>query len=268
VASADPEYAKAVEIFERVLDGMIMVSKASAGRRAEHRVGWASVIFTRLCLMGTTLDRILPYSRVGPNEGHIWDYSSIASLIRSIVECCLLFHYLSIEKVGEDEARDRINLMHLHDCTARQEMLRTLFGDAEEAAKFDGQRAELVERLRTSPWFGALSEKRQAILLKGDHMSFQIQDETLESMGKDVAEFRAWWRVLSAHVHSYALAFHRALTDSRGRGVENEIEKRWATVTLEFMTPFLGQALSGMLTLFPDVPDPRLPPRRSAPRFV
>jgi hypothetical protein len=52
------------------------------------------------------------------------------------------------------------------------------------------------------------------------------------------------------------------LTDGRGDGVENDVEKVWATETLLYLNKFLGRAITQMLSLFPDIPDPRLAAKR------
>ena len=208
--------------------------------------------------MSTTLNQILPGSRLSGENVKYWDYSSIANVARSILECCLIFHYLAVADVDEEEWRDRINLMHLHDATARVALFRTLLPDEDQVKGLEEQRAEVRARLENSPRIKVLPEGLQKKLLNGERMSFEIQDETLNSMGKDVEKFRAWYKVLSAHTNSLPFAFHRALDGTRGTGVEPGNEKRWATFTLDFLLDYLSASLSGMLRLFPDIPDPRL----------
>lgn len=263
-------YLHQVRVFEGVLDSMILVSQATSGRYEEPRVGWASILFTRLCVLSVSLARLLPLSRRddGNHDGIIWDFSSIATLTRAILECDLMLFYLGLDAPGEDEWRARLNLMHLHDATARIDMMRTLFAAKAQAGGINKQRDELIERLRANPFFAALPVKRQDHFLRGENIRFEIQDSVLERMGRNVDEFRAWYRVLSAHAHSYSLAFHRMLTDERGKGVENDIEKSWAANTLHYLCSFLRPSTDRLLAPFPDIPDPRLTPRSVRPNLA
>jgi hypothetical protein len=263
-------YLGQVHAFEGVLDSMILTSQATSGRYEEPRIGWASILFTRSCVLSVSLARLLPLSRRdgGNHDGIVWDFSSIATLTRAILECDLMLFYLGLEDPGHDEWQARLNLMHLHDATARVDMMRTLFAEEAQARGINKQRDELVERLRTNPFFAALPVKRQDHFLRGENIRFEIQDGVLERMGRNVDEFRAWYRVLSAHAHSYSLAFHRMLTDERGKGVENDIEKSWAANALHYLCSFLRPSTDRLLALFPDVPDPRLTARTAQPNLA
>lgn len=210
--------------------------------------------------MATTLDQITPQSRLSGANARYWDYSSVASISRNLLECCILFFYLGVEDPPEDEWRARTDLMHLHDAEARVSLWRELLLDNTMADGIALQRDEVVERLRANPFVQAMSEKQQRHLLRGEAMRFEIQDDVLARMSVNIPQFRAWYRVLSAHTHSYSLAFHRVLMDERGRGVENEPDKAWIATTLEYVSAFLSRATTQMLALFPDVQDPRLAP--------
>lgn len=254
-------YRRAATSHDTVWNAMIDVSLACAGRLVGDRETWGSALFTRLCVLNASLSRALPEPHNDPHSSDHWDYSAIAGLSRMILECCLLFHYLTVEDVSDEERRDRINLLHLHDCTARIALHRSLFGNEKEAKKFEIVQAELVARFDNSKLLEGKSEKQKKHLLRGERVMFEIQDTVLVSMDVDITKFRAWYEVLSSHIHSYPLAWHRALFDGRGNGVENNIEKEWITMILTYLQPFLARAVSGMLKLFPDVADPRLRPK-------
>ena len=132
------------------------------------------------------------------------------------------------------------------------------FTTRHRALELAAERKELLQRFERSALLAAKSPKQRRHLLRGDKVMFSIQDEVVEAMGVDKVEFRAGYEVLSSHVHSFPLAFHRMLMDGRGTGVENDIEKVWTSTTLDYLQGFLARAATQMLGLFPDVPDPRL----------
>lgn len=137
-------------------------------------------------------------------------------------------------------------------------MFTNLIPNKEEAEGFEKERADLLDRFNGSALLAAKTEKQRNHLLRGDKVMFVIQDEVLASLGEDRTIFRAMYEVLSSHVHSYPLAYHRMLTGGRGDGVENNPEKDWMMIMLEYVRPFLARAVTQMLQLFPDIPDPRL----------
>ncbi len=261
-AEMEREYRQAVANFATTIIAIQTISRASAGRQAGPKRAWASVLFTRICTYSISIQRLIPtLATDGAAEDEHWDLSSIATLTRSILECSLLFYYLGVQDVAEDEWADRMNLIHLHDCSARIPLFQHLLPNPSEVEKFEKVQIELRARLEASPRISQLPEPRRNHLLRGDKVTFEIQDDILAAMGVDRDIFRAWYRVLSAHTHSYPLAFHRMIEGDRGRGVEGRVDRNWITYTLEYLQGFLARAATQMLSLFPDVPDPRLPPQ-------
>ncbi len=56
---------------------------------------YASVLFTRLCVIAISLEKLLTTKKTDH-----WDYASVASLTRNILECYLTFFYLCIDSVS------------------------------------------------------------------------------------------------------------------------------------------------------------------------
>lgn len=261
-AELERDYRRAVANFATTLSVLQAVSRATAGRQAGVKRAWASVLFTRICTFSVSIQRLIPtLAADGAAEEEHWDLSSIAALTRSTLETCLLFYYLGVQEVPEDEWHDRINLIHLHDCSARIPLFQHLLPSAEEVARFEDVQIDLRARLEASPRMAQLPDRRRNHLLRGDKVTFEIQDDILAAMEVDRDIFRAWYGVLSAHTHSYPLAFHRMIAGDRGRGVEGRIDRNWITYILEYAQGFLARAATQMLSLFPDIPDPRLPPQ-------
>jgi hypothetical protein len=243
--------------YNMLLEGMIDVSRSTAGIYSEAKSGWASAYFTRLCVLGRSLSRILPLPSDEVEKSDHWDLSSIAMISRSVLDCCLLFFYLGIEETSAELWKDKLNLFHLHDCTARASMFRFLMQDEKQATAIEAFRVELVEKIGNSTLLAGKSEREKQHILKGKTVSIHIQDDILNNMGVDLQPFRAWYEYMSAHVHSFPMATHRMLDDNRGNGLENDLEKVWISGILGFLIPFLGRALTQYLSISPGVMDPR-----------
>ena len=237
---------------------MEVISIAASGRRANSQRAYASALFTRLCGFANTLELMTPSIVEDRDRTDLWDFGSYAAVCRATLECCLWFFYLGVEDVGEERWRDRLNLVHLHDCSYRTRLFRTLLNDEDEALKYEKARVELIERLEKGPTLAPLSVKQRQHILQGIDSRFTAQNAILQAMGADVDQFRSWYEVLSSQAHSLPFSFHRMLDDRRGDGVEREVDKAWVEGAMRFTQSYLARSASQMLSLFPDIPDPRI----------
>ncbi|MEQ7154080.1 DUF5677 domain-containing protein [Brevundimonas aurifodinae] len=252
----DATYREALTAFESATQTAIDLSRALSGRpSATSQIFWASVLFTRLCNFSVSLSKLLPGSGYSNGKAdEVWDNSSVASLVRDIFECFLLFHYLCIDPGPPAEASARQTLMHLHDCTMR---LRVFYVDEGSADRtfYEGEKSRLKAQLEANTYFQSLSEKRRQRLLAGRDLMFLSQDEILDRLGEDRALFRRHYEMLSAHTHSLPLSFYRALEDGRGRGVENSAEKNYISQSLATVARFLGKACQNYAAMFAEAAD-------------
>lgn len=248
-------YRGTIASFDDVVTDAARVSLAAAGRHVENpKAWWATVLFTRLCTTSVSLLSLAPTSRFAGKLIEHYDCSAAAALARSVVECYFVFFYLCIDEIEDEEWRTRLNVLYLHDCISRIKMFRDLDPEDDQIPGFEAQAAELRQRLLKLGYFAALREKQRNRFLRGESAMLLSQDDILKKLGVDVAGFRAMYRFLSSHVHSFPLAFSRMGEREQGRGVESELEKGYIANALEFAEDFLRMALSDMLKLFPDIP--------------
>ena len=165
-----------------------------------------------------SIKRLLPQEIGNPNNLD-WDYSSIASLTRNLLEAHLYLFYFGIENISESEWLMRKWLIDLHDGTARVR----LYGDdilknnAETTLKW------LKDRLDGHP------------------------------MEQDRAQFRAIYERLSSEAHSLPLAFHRMISGDFGRGFENHRDKAHMAIALSVASNSLELATTQLKSIFPEV---------------
>ncbi len=250
-----PEYAKAIQAFDKAVCEMSRVSNAAAGRQTDDKRWWATILFTKLCTTSVSILANTPRSRFAPTHSPIdhWDFGAVASLGRNLIEGYLVFFYLGVEAVTDDEWNTRRSLFHLHDCHTRAVMFRDLGHQVQESA-FLATKVELQDRLRAEPFFQSLPETHQNSLLKGERAMYLSQDEILVRMGETafVRDFRGWYRFLSVQTHSLPMSFYRMGEGHRGRGVESDTERGYILHILELALPFVERATADMLRLFPD----------------
>lgn len=132
------------------LNHAVKVSHKTAGRTGvTARQYWASVLFTRVCSSATSILHLCPGNPAN-STGTFWDFSSLAPLVRSLVQTCSLHFYLGTESVGEDEARARLNIMQLRDCTERLHYFRNAGANCEEIRGFETSADDLRAKLSSN----------------------------------------------------------------------------------------------------------------------
>lgn len=117
--SAVEHYWTVLPKYIAAVDHAVTLSHKTAGHPADFpRQYWASVLFTRLCSAATSVLHLCPGSPAD-STGTFWDFSSLAPLVRSLVQTALMLFYLGTEVVQEDESRARELIMQLRDCAER-----------------------------------------------------------------------------------------------------------------------------------------------------
>jgi len=246
------KYYENVRAFEVIVGKATRISYHSGGRQASGKQWWAASLFTRLCVISGSILVLTPGSSFASEKLDHWDFGSVASLVRNLIECYLTFFYLCIEEVIEAEWKARITVMHLRDNVSRLQMFRAL-DPKMESAGHDAHTADLHNRLRNNSFFMAMPESQRKRFLKGDSALLLSQDEIVTRMGDDVSTFRGTYKFLSAQVHSTPMAFYRTGEHDRGRGVESAVEKGYIAMALALAGKYVLRAARDMVGVFPDL---------------
>jgi hypothetical protein len=247
----DMDYNESYAEFDKTFREVVKLSRDCAGISSPTgKHFYASVLFTRLCVSAVSLQKLSPDPRLLGKNAH-WDYASVCSITRNIVECYLIFYYLCIQTVDDIEWEARWRLFNLHDCTQRTKMFASLdIASAGEAAKV----IEItLDELKANSYFQGLTKKQQRHYLKGNDAFFMSQDQIVQSYGGDVNEFRFLYLFLSNQVHSLPMSFYRVSEQERGRGVESEVEVGYTALCLDSARQYLGQACKDYKNLFQGV---------------
>lgn len=228
------------------------VSYSLAGKKSEPKLFWATVIFTKLCTTSYTLLQILPNSQVSRHKISHWDFSSVATLGRNIIENYHTLFYLCFDEISEEEYQCRKQLFNLHDCISRKKVFSN-FGN-EDARDFDRTATELRANLEQNSIFKGFSEKRQRHLLKGDDAFYLIKDAIEEKIGSNVSQSKAMFNFFSNQTHTLPMSYYRMTEQKkRGTGVESEVDKGYIAMTLEYVSQYVHDATIRMIKFFPHV---------------
>ena len=231
-------YEVALRRYTRELESCLISSVAATGLDAGQKRFWASVLFTRLCSIGTSILWVCPKSKVNVLGRH-WDFTAVGSLMRNLYECLLFFMYFTAE-ASEAEWRAKLKLMQLHDSIEREKMLNDI-GVPQEKALHDETRRPVLEELETNEYFLALTEKRRKVFLTGKTPSFQTRNEIADRLGFGSQVATGIYRLFSSHIHSYPLGFYR-IAEQKRNGVENAVDVAYSGMSLELGAELLQKA--------------------------
>jgi RES domain len=194
--------------------------------------------------------------------GTHWDFSSLAPLVRSLVQTGLVLFYLGTEAVEEDESRARVLVMQLRDCTERLRLFQGYGASGEEIRGFEVTAGHIRTELFSNSYFARLPARLRKRLVKGDRASILTDDQILDRLGTLDQNGRTFLGFISSHADVSPLAYCRTGENNRGRGEENEVDEGYIATAIDLARDFLCRADADMQVLFQDV----LATRSSEPR--
>ena len=144
-------YQDTLADFSKILLKSIWASTKAQNIDAGDRGYWGSVLFTRIVIIGISILALCPESELCNTIN--WDFGSVASLVRNLHECSLMFFYLAIDPISADEWRARLNVMQLHDNSERYRMFSDLSPGSQDSAIYKLHDADLRQKLLANPFF-------------------------------------------------------------------------------------------------------------------
>lgn len=243
--SFDDRYRSTVKQFRNLIPRFFELSQKSHGVRADERTFWASILFLRLCLMCGSISRLCPDIDV-PEQNVWWDFTSIASLVRTLFENLAFFFYFS-EHCDRQEWNAKRDLMHLNDRQERITMFTKmkLIGDV---TRFQQEAEEIKQRLTQNSHFQSLDANLRKVLLNGHRPAIlNLSDMVARFAPED--DVWAIYQFLSSYTHGLPLSFLRTYEQGRN-GLPNSTEMIYICTALAWLTPFLERAASEYEALF------------------
>ena len=250
MSTAEKSFLHEVEQYDRVLDVTALVSLRQRGIETDGRGIRASRIFVRQTQTALSLSKILPRpSASEPQDGTLWDISSVASLSRNLVEGYLSLYYFGLEEVSAVEAELRFFLLQLHKNVEWYE-IRKKTDPADPTLKtFEEGIPKEKARIREHPYLGALTDVQRRRALRGLEMYKTRAD--FEDELPVCRNLRRNYRLLSNLVHPLPLSVER-IDDDRGRGTGSDVDVSYCLLCLVLARSYLAASTVGFAEHFPE----------------
>ncbi|MDX1950147.1 MAG: DUF5677 domain-containing protein [Rickettsiales bacterium] len=245
-------YFKSYEDFDNSVKKAIITSKSVAGILETPRRAYATVLFTRITVLATSLLKLAP-KELSPHEHY--DFASIASIARNILECYLFMYYFSVEEISDDEWQARLFLTQLHDCISRIELFQTLEKIEQkpnnDIFEFREQANEIKKNLLKNNFFNTFTEKQKTDFFKGKKVLYCSQDSIVEKLGASVSDYRLHYQIFSRYLHTLPFSFYRSPEDLNNTGGKNDKDIGYTAMTFEYIQGVIENANKDIIKMFP-----------------
>jgi hypothetical protein len=244
------EYIKNLRIFESTLDFAIEVSDKTSGIFVPPRIVEANQLFTRLTVTSVSIIHLLPYNKIFPSNWRFWDFFSIATLTRNLIDNYLMFYYVGVEKLSDEEIDFRLKVLTFHLNNEKYKLFSELKVDKTVLQDFEKNLPKAKDDLKGHSFFNSLSKEQAGKILTGKAAMYLSHKEISTRVQFNNEEFMSLYRLFSNHLHSTPFACS-TMSNERGRGEENEAEISYLTITLDTCIKYLSAAALEMVELIP-----------------
>lgn len=248
--SPSHSYRSLVLQLDKAIDRCIYVSRKHSGipsPTGSHF--YASALFTLLVTRGISLRKLLPKVKPKTMSDSHWDFGSVCTLTRSILENRLAFYYLGYELCPEEEWKCRWAIFCLHDEASRTRILEDVAPStftAEEQSEHDANMNQLRADLKANSFFGSLPVGDQKRFLQGKQAYLYPLEEIASRCGILVEQFRFFYGFMSQQAHTLPTSYFRMDEGNRGRGIYSELEEQYHQMCVGLTVALLGGAANEM----------------------
>lgn len=252
--SSIDQYQNKLDKLQNYLDFAIDVSNASGGQK---NVPWylvsANQLFIRMTITCTSFIRLCPFNRLFPADIEFWDLHSLLSIARNFIESYLMFYYIGVEPVSEDESKLRYEIFTYHTNIEKYKLYKDYNAPQADLEEFETKLPIDKERIKENELFNSIVDRNMKDrVLKGNTPAYLSNLEIVERLPFETYEFKPFYRWFSNHTHSTPLAVH-SLTDERGSGNRNEAELAYVDMAIDFITKYLVIAIVNTIDIFPHI---------------
>jgi hypothetical protein len=167
------------------------------------RTEFAQQAFEKALLIINSHIRLIP--NFDKKEMHEYDFSTLASLSRILIELNHVYNYICRDKIDKDELDFRIGLMALHDCHETDNILQDI-GFSQDFIEGAISYSRFVNEwfLKENEYFKNLNKKVQNQLLRGKN-AFYRSNSVKNYYEIDKRIESALYKLFSNNIHSFRL---------------------------------------------------------------
>jgi len=244
------KYKTLSEKLNRAIDSCINLSGKYGGiKSATGSHFYASALFALLTTRSISLRKLLPKQNPKTVSDFHWDYGSVCTLMRSLLETRLAFHYLGIELCSDDEWKCRWAIFCLHDDASRSKMLEGIAPSnftPEEQTEYNENMSQHRAELQANKFFSNLKPSDQRHYLQGKQAYIYPLEEIASRCGLTIQHFRFFYTFLSQQAHVLPISYFRMADGNRGRGIHSNLEEQYHIMCIALLLSLLESSAEEM----------------------
>lgn len=204
-------------------------------------------LFTKLTVTSISIVHLMPKNSIFPSNIEFWDFFSVASLARNLIENYIMFFYVGIDDISDTERDFRLALLRFHLNNEKYKLYKSLGVD--DLHEFEEGIPLSKEGLKSHEFVSSIEPNKIERILSGSKASYLERAEILDRIPFDTSDISPLYRLFSNHIHSTPLSFN-TISDERGRGEQNEAEVGYSSFILSTCNKYLSMAVVGIVEAF------------------
>lgn len=245
------KYLKAVKDLEKIVNTCISLSNNTHKRKVSSwREEYGSYIFAKIVVHSIAVLKMIPNSELFeiPNNFKVLDISSLAVLVRALIETYNVFFYLIIDELDENELDFRFLLWHLHSECERLRMLKLIGSTNPIIADVEKDIENYREKLLNNDFFKSKNSKERTLYRKGEVGISLTNSQISEKAGISVNFYKSVYKYLSSYTHTFPFSVQQIAVfkadDEESLNIINSL--------VEISSGYLSFAIRDFVKLFPD----------------
>lgn len=209
MATEKEKYLKSLDDLEFITSIAWNISVDTQGRQVDNwNTAYSSIILGKLCLHAHAVLQLMP-NLDSSNRYEIvtWDISSIATIVRALIESYYVFYYLGVDSVTEDELELRNLLWMYHSEKQRLDMLKMINSNNPIVKQIEKGIEELKQKFKKNTYYQTLSSSRKSKIVSGKIGILHSNSELSRRAGINPDYYKSNFNYLSAYVHAFPYAY-------------------------------------------------------------
>lgn len=244
-------YLQSVKDYEKLCDACIKLSINTHHRKVETwREEYGSHIYAKIATHSVALLKLIPESSLFklPNNFEVWDVSSLAVLVRALMETYYVFHYLIIEEIPEEELEFRFILWHLHAESERLRMLKAIGSTNPKIGTVEKDIAALKAKLLQNSFYLTKNSDARSKYRKGEEGIALSNSQISEKAGISINYYKSTYKFLSSYTHTFPFSIQQVSTFK----VDDEESINLLKGLVDISLGYISFAIRDYVKLFPD----------------
>ncbi|NMB82303.1 MAG: hypothetical protein GYA14_10840 [Ignavibacteria bacterium] len=251
ITKVTSDYKNILRTFEKLCDVCIQLSINTHNRKVESgQCIYGSQIFTKFISHAIAIRKLLPESTLFnlPGNLQLWDISSIAVLVRALMETYNVFYYLTIDKVSTEEWKFRFILWRYHAECQRLKMLKAIRSVNPEITNIEINLEKLRDDLLKDPFYNLQPFKIRNKFLGGDRGIALTNSEISERAGIAKEYYKTSYAYSSNYTHSYPFSLQQLKVFK----AEDEESLNLIITQIKTSSGYMCFAIRDYIKIFPD----------------